>query len=144
MSKRTTHPRLRRGYEHCIIRSGDRRWEEKEDILGENGVDAVEVGRLLVGDEELAAVFPRSSASKRNHSTFVEFQRINDLVLKVFAVDRFTPLARSRWVAALDDKVFDVAVKNGIVVVARGAEGQKVLHWKERSDHRRAIQGTDE
>lgn len=57
---------------------------------------------------------------------------IDEFVLKVFAVNALTALARACRIPALDHKALNVAVEHCVVVVVAGTQREEVLHINTR------------
>lgn len=100
---------------------------EAMDDLGEDGVVAVEVGLLGVGDEELAAVGVGPAVGHGHDPPGGVLERLAELVGELAAPDGGAALAGARGVAALDHEPLDVAVEHRAVVVAARAQRQEVL-----------------
>jgi hypothetical protein len=76
------------------------------------------------------AIFRRQSQSRgfnRETNQTTNLEGLPELVGELGAPDGGAALAGAGGVAALDHEALDVAVEDGAVVVAAGAEGQEVL-----------------
>ena len=98
----------------------------------EDGVEAVEVGRLVEEDEELAAVGVGTLVGHADDTAGAVLQGRADLVLEGGTVDGAAALGvvgrgGVRRGAGLDHEGGDEAMEGGFVVVPRSAEGEEVL-----------------
>lgn len=102
------------------------------DDLAEDGVEPVEVRRLVEGDEELGPVGAGALVGHGDHAPLGVLERRADLVVKGAAPDgaaAFWVLGRRGvgWGARLGHEARDEAVEGRAVVVVGGAEGEEVL-----------------
>ena len=91
--------------------------------LTEDRVLPIEMGRGLVGDEELAAVGIRSGIGHRKDAGFGVLQRAVDFVGKLVAR---TATAGAGWISALDHEVGNDPVEGDPVVVAALGEVEEI------------------
>lgn len=101
------------------------------DEPAEDGVHAIEMGRLVERDEELRAVRAGPFIGHGDHAAGAVAKGGSDLVVECAAPDRLAALGvlrgRMGGGAGLDHEARDEAVEGRLVVVARGTEREEVL-----------------
>jgi hypothetical protein len=97
------------------------------DLLAKDSVDVVEMGILIVQNEELRRISVGPPIGHRHDPPLIVPQRFYYFVVKEFAINRLTALPGPCRVAALHHKLFDIPVKHRPIVITRRAQSQKVL-----------------
>lgn len=95
--------------------------------MPKNRIFIIKVWLLRVSDEELASIRVWPTVRHRYDSSLIVSQFLNKLILEVLPVYALPCLSSSCWVSSLHDKVLDVPVKYRLIIVALGAECQKVF-----------------
>lgn len=99
--------------------------------LAKDGVQPVQMRRLVKGDEELRPIRAGPLVGHGHGAAGVVFQRGPDLVLKGAAPDGLPALwvlrRRVAGAARLHHEVGDQPVKGRLIIVSGGTEGQEVL-----------------
>lgn len=101
------------------------------DNFAKHGVQAVEMGRLVKGDEELRTVCARTFVGHGNEAPAAVSQGGSYLVFERGAPYRLSALrilgSRVGGSSCLHHELWNQAVEGRLVVVAGGAKGEKVL-----------------
>jgi len=100
---------------------------ETPDHSAKDCVDVVQVLLLVINDEELTSTGVGAPIGHGHNAPSIMLEHVDNFVVEILAVDAFAPLATSCRISSLNYKLFNVPVELRAVVIARGAQRQKVL-----------------